>query len=151
MLKCRNDLDERQLLQRGNVFQHGIILFFVLLMVDAFLKECDIVWAEGMWENLIIIWIVVALCLGEYAVLDIYPAGGGMNVIYCVEGICGAFLLVMGIMEVATGQEALLIGPHTLSRTGGQIIEGTLMVILLLVFLGKKVYNRRKGAQEDEA
>ena len=27
---CYNDLDERQLLQRGDVFQHGIILFFVL-------------------------------------------------------------------------------------------------------------------------
>lgn len=36
LFRCRNDLDERQLLQRGDVFQHGIILFFVLLLANAF-------------------------------------------------------------------------------------------------------------------
>ncbi|NBK78947.1 hypothetical protein D5272_10215 [bacterium D16-76] len=146
---CRNDLDERQLLQRGDVFQHGIILFFVLLLVNAFLKEGGITWAEGMWENLLIIWAVIALCLGEYAIKEIYPIGGGMTVIYVMEGLCGAFLLVVGIVEAAMG-EPFFTGPHTLGRTGCQIIEGALMVLLLLVFCGKKVYNHRKESQDDE-
>lgn len=148
---CRNELDERQLLQRGDVFQHGILLFFALLMVNAFLKEEGIVWAEGMWENLLIIWAVIALCLGEYAIKEIYPIGGGMTVIYVLEGACGAFLFIMGVVEVSMGWEPLALEGGTLSRTGAQIIQGFLMVLLLLVFCGKKVYNHRKGAQEDEA
>lgn len=148
---CRNELDERQLLQRGDVFQHGIILFFALLMVNAFLKEEGIVWAEGMWENLLIIWAVIVLCLGEYAIKEIYPIGGGMTVTYVLEGACGAFLFIMGVMEVSMGWEPLALEGGALSRTGAQIIQGFLMVLLLLVFCGKKVYNHRKGAQEDEA
>lgn len=148
--KCKNDLDERQLLQRGDVFQHGLVLFFILLLVNAFLKEEGITWAEGMWENLLIIWAVIALCLGEYAVKEIYPMGGGMSVIYIMEGLAGAFLLIAGSVELAIGSEALLIAPHTLSRTGCQMIEGALMVLLLLVFCGKKLYNRKRR-DEDEA
>ena len=55
-MRCRNNLDERQLLQRGNVFQHTLILLVVLLIANAFLKEEGIVWAEGMWENILIVW-----------------------------------------------------------------------------------------------
>ena len=72
-MKCNSQLDERQLLQRGNVFQHGLILFFALLLTNAFLKEEEIVWAAGMWENILIVWAVIALCLGEFAVREIYP------------------------------------------------------------------------------
>ena len=50
-MRCRNNLDERQLLQRGNVFQHTLILLVVLLIANAFLKEEGIVWAEGMWKT----------------------------------------------------------------------------------------------------
>lgn len=149
--RYKNDLDERQLLQRGNVFQHGIGLFFVLVLINAFFKEEGIVWAEGMWENLLIIWAVITLCLGEFAIKEIYPMGGGMNVIYILEGVFGAFLFIMGIMEAANGLEPLFVEEHVLSRTGAQIIQGFLMIVLLLVFCGKKVYNRRKEALEDEA
>lgn len=146
--KCRSDLDERQLLQRGNVFQHGLILFFALVMVNALLKEEGITWAEGMWENMLILWAVIGLCLGEFAVKEIYPIGGGMNVIYILEGLCGAFLLAMGIAEGVMG-DALVTG-HALTRTGAQIIQGAVMVALLLVFCGKKLYNRKRR-DEDEA
>lgn len=147
--RCKNDLDERQLLQRGNVFQHGILLFFALVLANGFLKEEGIIWAEGMWENLLIVWAVITLCLGEFAVKEIFSIGGGMGVIYIMEGICGAFLLAMGIAEGVMG-DAVVIG-HTLTRTGAQIIQGALMVLLLLVFCGKKVYNHRKGELDDEA
>ncbi len=150
LFRCRNDLDERQLLQRGDVFQHGIILFFVLLLANAFLKEGGIVWAEGMWENLLIIWSVITLCMCEYAVKEIYPMGGGMAVIYGMDGLAGAFLLVIGIVEAAMSRDPFFAGPHTLSRIGGQIIEGALMVLPLLVFCGKKVYNHRKETQDNE-
>lgn len=148
--RCKNDLDERQLLQRGDVYKHGIILFFVLLLVNAFLKEQGITWAEGMWENILIIWAVIALCLGEFAIKDIYPMGGGMAVMYIVEGVCGAFLLVMGLIEVAMGWESPLIDAYTLSRTSCQMIEGACMAAVLLVFCGKKLYNRKRR-DEDEA
>lgn len=149
--RCKNDLDERQLLQRGDVFQHGLVLFFILVMANAFLKQEGIIWAEGMWENLLIIWAVIALCLGEFAVKEIYAMGGGMNVLYILEGVCGAFLFLVGVAEAATGAEPIFAEPHVLSRTGAQVIQGFLMMGLLLVFCGKKVYNHRKEALDEEA
>lgn len=148
-MRCKNQLDERQLLQRGNVFQHGMILFFILLAANAFLKEEGIIWAEGMWENILIIWAVLALCLGEFAILEIYPIGGGMSVIYIVEGVAGIFLFSMSLFDVLTGREAFTVS-HTLTHSGAHMIQSAMMVLLLLVFVGKKVYNHVRR-DEDEA
>ena len=148
-MKCKKELDERQLLQRGNVFQHGILLFFVLVLANAFLKEEGVVWAEGMHENLLIAWAVIALCLGEFAIRDIYPMGGGMSVLYIVEGAAGLLLCGLCTFHGVTGREPLLAG-HTLTRNGAQLIQGAIMVALLLVFVGKKLYNYKRG-DEDEA
>ena len=52
---CEQDMDERQQLLRGNMFQHMVALLFVLLMVNGLAKSAGISWAEGMWENILII------------------------------------------------------------------------------------------------
>mgnify|MGYP001025018780 FL=1 len=148
-MKCNSQLDERQLLQRGNVFQHGLILFFALLLTNAFLKEEEIVWAAGMWENILIVWAVIALCLGEFAVREIYPMGGGMNVIYIVEGIAGVFLAAVSLFELLAGREPFAVD-RTLTESGARLLQGAMMVLLLLVFVGKKVSDRGRR-DEDEA
>ena len=148
-MKCNSQLDERQLLQRGNVFQHGLILFFVLLLTNAFLKEEEIVWAAGMGDNNLNGWSVIALCMGDFAVREIYPMGGGMNVIYIVEGIAGVFLAAVSLFELLAGREPFAVD-HTLTESGARLLQGAMMVLLLLVFVGKKVSDRGRR-DEDEA
>ncbi len=149
MGNCKK-LDERQLLQRGNVFQHCMLLLFILLMLDAFFKEEGFIWAEGMWENILILWIALTLCFCEFIVLEITPMGKAMGVFYVFLGIGGAFIAILCASRIAMGK-ALFIDGYTLTQEGSEILEGCLMVFIFLIFLGKKVYNRWKEKQEDEA
>ena len=84
IFKSCSELDERQLLLRGNVFQHVVVLLFGLIFLNAMLKDCGVTWAEGKGENWIIFW-AGAVCWGAYPAEDRYTgsitpgthAGGG--------------------------------------------------------------------------
>ncbi len=150
------NLDERQLLQRGNVFQHSMILLFILLMLDAFLKEDGLflekglVWAEGMWENILIVWAALALCFSEFIILEIAPLGKSMGVFYTVMGCVGAFIAIACACRIASGHVPFAVG-HTLTSMGSEVIQGCFMVFIFLVFLGKKLYNfwaAKRGGEE---
>lgn len=145
---CKN-LDERQLLQRGNVFQHTMILLFILLLADGFLREEGVILAEGMWQNLLILWISFTLCFCEFIIREITPMGNAMGVFYTMIGAVGAFLLGHSLFHVFTGNEAFAVG-STLTHCGASIFEGGMMVLIFLVFLGKKWYNHVKAAKGDE-
>ncbi len=149
------NLDERQLLQRGNVFQHSMILLFILLMLDAFLKEDGLflekglVWAEGMWENILIVWAALALCFSEFIILEIAPLGKSMGIFYTVMGCVGAFIAIVCACRIAAGHVPFVVG-HTLTSMGSEVIQGCFMVLIFLVFLGKKLYNFWAAKRGDE-
>lgn len=137
--KCKN-LDERQLWIRGNVFQHTLILLFVLLMITGVLKEEGIVLAEGMGESILLLWLSFTLCFCEFILRGISPLGTAMPVLYTILGIAGAFLAGRSLFCVLTGDELFAVG-ITLTRCGTFILEGGMMVLIFLVFLGKRLFN----------
>lgn len=145
---CKN-LDERQLLQRGNVFQHTMILLFILLLADGFLREEGIVFAEGMCPNLLILWVSFTLCFCEFIVREISPLGSAMSVFYTFLGIAGAFMAGRSLFCVLTGDELFAVGV-TLTHCGAFILEGGMMLLIFLVFLGKKCYNHWRDARGGE-
>ena len=59
------DLDERQLLQRGNTLKHGLITMSFLVLLDAFLKDNGIFIVEGVWSSIWIVVLVSVLCIHE--------------------------------------------------------------------------------------
>ena len=131
-MRCRNNLDERQLLQRGNVFQHTLILLVVLLIANAFLKEEGIVWAEGMWENILIVWAAISLCFCEFIFLEIYPMGKGQTAFYAVLGIAGMAILGMSFFHLAAGTESLTDG-YMLTSQGGMVLEAVFLIVIFLM------------------
>lgn len=148
-MRCQNNLDERQLLQRGNVFQHAFLLLVAVLGVDAFLKDQGIVWAEGMWEHILIVWAALTLCFCEFIFLEIYPMGAGQSTFYIVLGITGAVILGFSIFHFLSGDEVFLTG-HTLTAQGAMTIEAGLLLAIFVTYLGRAIYKKRKGDGEDE-
>ena len=148
-MRCRNNLDERQLLQRGNVFQHTLILLVVLLIANAFLKEEGIVWAEGMWENILIVWGAISLCCCEFIFLEIYPMGKGQTAFYAVLGIAGMAILGMSFFHLAAGTESLTDG-YMLTSQGGMVLEAVFLIVIFLVSVFQKLYHRKRREDEDE-
>ncbi len=63
-----NNLDERQLLLRGNVFQHGLILMITLTFVNMFLTDIGFPLVEGIWSSYVIVAITSATLLIEMIV-----------------------------------------------------------------------------------
>ncbi len=146
---CKN-LDERQLWLRGNVFQHTLILLFALLMINGFLKEEGIVLAEGLGENILLLWLSFSLCFCEFILREITPMGKAMPVFYTFLGIAGAFMAGRSLFCVLTGDELFAVG-ITLTHCGVYILEGGMMLLIFLVFLGKKCYNHvkeKKGCED---
>lgn len=140
-------LDERQLLQRGNVFQHVVIVLMALLIGNGFLKDCGITWAEGMWENILIFWAGAGVGMVEFILRDITPAGSRQNLLYIFEGVCGTVLLVLGGTHVLV-QGQPLVRDGILTALAAELLSAAAMVAIFLVFFVKRIHDRR-GTDED--
>jgi len=59
------EFDERQLLIRGQVFWHGLLVAVVLLVVNAVLQVNGVMWASGFAQNILIVLAIVAVVATE--------------------------------------------------------------------------------------
>lgn len=146
--KCRN-LDERQLLERGNVFQHVCILLFVLLLANGLLRADGITWAAGMYEEMLILWAGLSLAFIEFIIREITPIGNAMKLFYVIIGIGGAFLGGMALVHHFYYGDSL-VERGALTVLGGSLIEGGMMFVILLVFLCKSIYNHLQARKDSE-
>lgn len=150
MKKCvfgNDGLDERQLLLRGNVYKHSLIVFMALLLIDGFLKEEGIVWAQGMWGNLLIFWAGAGLAMAEFILRGILPRSPRQNSLYIGLGLCGLVLAVLGSIHVFVEHEPLTEG-GALNSLGAGLIQAAVMLAVCLLFIGKLVYDRRRKDED---
>lgn len=148
-LFCKNcNLDERQLLQRGNVFKHTTIMLFALILINAMLKDYNITWAEGRCENMLIFWAGATLALCEYNLRDIAPAGQQQGILCIFLGVCGAALLVLGLIHAFGGTALLKNGMLTV--VGAGMMQGLAMLVIFFTFLGRYFHERRQAKLGDE-
>lgn len=148
-LKKNCDMDERQLFMRGNVFQHMCVLYMVLLLLNGYLKDCGVAWAPGMHENLIIFWLGVALGLCEFILRDITPRGSRNDVLYILDGVCGGIMSITVLLDIVTRGRPIASG-GMLTSDGGHLACGALMLVIFFTYLGKRLYERRHAAEEEE-
>jgi len=144
---CSFDLDERQLLLRGNVYQHSLALVLALLLINGFLKDCGITWAQGMWENILIFWAGAGLGMAEFILRDINPRNRRMDILYITMGICSVVLLVLGAINVFAERRSLM-EDGMLNHLGAGLIQAVVMLGLGVLFLGKRVYDKRHMGEE---
>lgn len=141
-------LDERQLLIRGNVFQHTMIFYMAATLLNGWLAENGIVWAPGMMEGMIIFWLGTDLALCEYILRDVTPKGSGNDILYIFDGICGGSLAVLNCFHIADGLP--LADGGGLTREGGHMVVAALMLVVFFTYLFKRIYDRFKAADEEE-
>ncbi len=144
MKKCfmgDDGLDERQLLLRGNVYKHSLILMMALLLIDGFLRDEGMVWAQGMWGNILIFWAGMGLALVEFILRDILPRSRRQNSLYIFLGLCGLVLAVL----IGT---SIFIENGALNTRGAGLIQAAVMLGVCLLFIGKRVYDGRRRDEE---
>jgi len=61
----KTEFDERQVLIRGQVFWHGLLVAVGLLLVNAMLQASSITWASGFAQNIFIILATAAVVATE--------------------------------------------------------------------------------------
>ncbi len=150
MRKCfmgDDGLDERQLLLRGNVYKHSLIVLMALLLIDGFLREEGIVWAQGMWGNVLILWAGMGLAMAEFILRGVLPRSPRQNSVYILLGICGLMLLALGVPHIFL-DHAPLIEDGALTTLGAGLIQAAVMIGLCLLFISRWIYDRRQGPED---
>ncbi len=147
-MKNIKDLDELQLLKRGNIFKHGLFSLGGLLLINVLLYSFGIEWAQGKWAELTIILFTVALCSIEFICCDIYPLGEKrQKILICLLGLLGLTEIVICVYE--------LINEHLDIITDGKITDSALAVAHGLMFFSiyiaynlRSNYNKRHENEE---
>ena len=148
---CRRkncELDERQLMMRGNVFQHPMILYMVLILLNGWLHEEGVHWAGGLHEGMIIFWLGACLALCEYILRGITPAGSSNDIIYIMDGICGGALLILNMFHLADGSP--LVSGASLTSEGGHLVVALLMLSVFCTYLVKRLAGRKETAEDED-
>lgn len=132
------DLDERQLLQRGNTLKHGLITMSFLVLLDAFLKDNGIFIVEGVWSSILIVVLVSVLCIHENILRDVLNIEEKFsNLWVLLFGIGGVILLIWSIIDIASGFVSVMIDGQ-LTREGVSLVMAICWSSLLFTYFYKK-------------
>lgn len=107
--KC--NLDERQLMIRGNIFKHGWALSLSLLVINTVLQ--DIFGHRifiGLWDSLFILALTVSVATIEMIYYEIYPLTKQVHKrLYILLGIMGFVFIGFGLYYILMEQEPILV------------------------------------------
>ena len=137
-----NIFDERQLQIRGEVFFHGLLTVFALLLINAFLQGFDIVWASGFHQNIIIIIIAGMVVIVEAILRDAFFGMGHMR--WPIIGTFGVVSVVLGAGVVTIFvQSHPLVYDGMLTNYGFLLIAAVMPVSVTLAGLVKEIIEKR--------
>lgn len=149
--KCRKDsYDERQLLARGQAYKSAFftLLFYIvavsvlndMLGISMFMSFC------GVWIGVCLsIMVFVVNCIIKDAYMSLYENARGVIIVFSIVGIMN---IGIGIPVILQGHPFQENGAISLDWTN--LIVGVLFFIILIVFCGKLLYNKRHSEEDDE-
>jgi uncharacterized membrane protein len=95
------DLDERQLFIRGEAFKHGLLFMGLVILIDACLKDNNIILVEGMWGNILLIVATSTIIYTEMIFRNaINYEDKRMSFVLMLLGCVGLVLLIYGTIEL---------------------------------------------------
>lgn len=149
--RCRKDsYDERQLLARGQAYKTA---FFTLLFYTLAVSLLDDIFGISIFMSFCGIWIGIALSIMVFAVICILK-DAYMSLYENIRGIIMVFSIV-GILNIAVGIRTILEGRPLLddgaiSVEWTNLVVGILFFVILIVFCGKVIYNKKQFEEEAE-
>ena len=144
----KNNLDELQLVKRGNIFKHGLFVMGGLLLLKTLLENYNIFILNEKWGNLVIILFTIALCSIEMICYDIYPLSEKRQkfMIYFV-GLFGFVSIVISIFDMVNENIAFILEKQ-LSDSAIGIIFGCIFISIFIAYIIKTIYNERHEENE---
>lgn len=145
------NLDERQLMIRGNIYYQALSLISALIIVNFYVKTfLNIQWAYGEWDYLLILFIGLLWIFIRFIICDIYPLSKmKYRILFIFLGCYGFGFGGFGIYQILTG-DALFIENGAISNIGAFILFAGIYAIIFLVYIGRIIYTKYflKGDEE---
>ncbi len=142
-MKKLKQLDELELLKRGNVFKHGLFALGGLLLANTLLYSLGIEWASGKWAELTILLFVVALCSIELICYGIYPLTEKRQkgLIY-FSGLLGTMAIIAGIYDLVSEKAGGVVN--------GKITDSALSIVYGILFTAIFIAYKLKSKHESD-
>ena len=142
-------LDERQILERGKVFEHGVIAAVVLLVGNAALHSSGTVWASGFAQSIIIMFAIVTVVSVEMVVRDVYFGFNQFNKlpVTIIFALIALMLSIFSIKHIVTGD--VLFENGALTSNGESIPTAIMALIIAVCMTSTYVKNRRKSEDKE--
>lgn len=145
-----NSFDERQLLARGQAYKYAFFTMLCYISIVGLLKELADVTLfmsfAGMWIGVCLsIAVFAVVCILKDAYMNLYENAKGVIMMFAGIGLMN---VVVGI-RIFTGEKPL-VENGTLSVDSINGITGILFLIILVVFVGRVIYNNRQLEEDEE-
>lgn len=141
----KHDFDERQLFIRGEAFKHGLLFMMIAILIDAMLKDNNIILSEGMWGNILLIVFTTAIIYTEMIFRNaINYDDKRMNLFLVLLGFVGLLLLILGIIG-AVGSKTSSNQNYIISKRIADIIMASLWI-----WIGIASYIKRHTTKYEE-
>ena len=145
-----NSFDERQLLARGQAYKYAFFTLLCYMSIVGLLKELAdvslLMSFAGMWIGVCLsIAVFAVVCILKDAYMNLYENAKGVIMMFSAVGLMN---LLVGI-RIFTGDRPL-VENGILSMDTINVITGILFLIILVVFVGRVIYNNRQLEEDEE-
>lgn len=144
LLFKKRQLDERQLLIRGNIFKHGLFIILMLIFCNSMLEtHFDFAWATDSWSELTIILFTITVCFIEFIYYDIYPlTENRQKLLMRFFGLLGVVSIGVCIYEmIAENISAIVDGKLTTNILG--VLYGCMFLSIFITYICKTLHNKK--------
>ena len=140
------EFDERQNFIRGKIFYHMYIILAILLLLNAFLTDSGIAWADGFCSSIIILMTATAIGSVEAIVRGVYFVNPRRIVISVIMTLCGIMLIIATFVQFIDGDTVLSNGQ--LTQEGFFLIMSILFSVIGISGIIKTIYDKFNKSEE---
>lgn len=146
--KCKEFYDERQMIARGQAYKTAFFTLMFYMCIVSFISEFSgnqlLMSFTGIWIGVCLSIIVFAIvCIIKDAYMSLYENAKGIIMMFLVVGISN---IGIGILNL---EKQPIIENEALSIHCINLIMGIMFLIILAVFCGKLLYDRRNTKEEE--
>ncbi|MCM1497708.1 MAG: hypothetical protein NC124_04505 [Clostridium sp.] len=147
--KVKNSYDERQLLARGRAYKYAFFTLIFYVAVVSIAKEIHgIKWFmsfAGMWIGVCLsVTVFAVICIAEDAYMSLYENAKTVVITFSLIALINFGAAVPALMGTHS-----LLEDGALSADCMYLVVGITFLVILAVFGGKMIYNKKHGDEEE--
>ncbi|MDE6759322.1 MAG: hypothetical protein K2J90_01440 [Lachnospiraceae bacterium] len=146
----KDSYDERQQLARGKAYKYAFFTLIFYMTVVSLISEFNrISWFMsfcGIWIGVCLsIMVFAVICILEDAYMSLYENAKGIIMIFSIVAIMNLAVIVRVIVE-----RRPILENGAISLDYMNLVVGVMICVILAVFCGKVIYNKRHLDEEEE-